>query len=164
MTMLSLPLTRKMASLTPLVVRVIVGVVMVVHGWQKLMGGPVGFGLAMNTAFGVPFPVLTGWAVTLVELVGGLLLLLGLASRVTALVLTVELVLAILVVNVHVGFVTPMSGGGSGVEFPLTVIAGLLVILFTGPGPVSLDNALGIDDGWPATRSVAEPPVGTARA
>ena len=148
---LSLSPLNRLAGLAPLLVRVIVGIIMAVHGWQKLAGGPANFGMFIGQELGVPFPVLMGYVVTFVELVGGILLVVGLFSRLTALFLTIHLTIAILLVNIQTGFVTPLEGGGTGVEFPLAVIAGFLVILLAGPGRFSLDYALGTDEGvWEA--------------
>lgn len=63
-----------------------------------------------------------------------------------ALLLTIDLVVAILLVKVNVGFLSP-QGGGAGAELDLALIAGFLVILFAGPGSVSLDRTLGIEEG-----------------
>lgn len=44
-----------------------------------------------------------------------------------------------------IGFLSPMGSPGVGAELDLALIAGLLVILFAGPGKLSLDYALGIE-------------------
>jgi putative oxidoreductase len=85
------------------------------------------------------------FVVTLVEVVGGFLLIIGLLSRLSALLLTIDLVVAILLVKVGVGFLSP-QGGGVGAELDLALIAGFLVVLFAGPGKLSLDHALGLEE------------------
>jgi putative oxidoreductase len=87
-----------------------------------------------------------GYVVTLVELGGGILLIIGLFSRLAALLLTIDLVVAILLVKVNVGFLSP-QGGGAGAELDLALIAGFLVILLAGAGGISLDYTLGIERG-----------------
>lgn len=147
------PLSR-LAGLAPLAVRVIVGVIMIAHGAQKLQAGPANFGQGL-AGMGVPLPVLTGYAVTFAELIGGVLLVVGLFSRLAALLLTANLTGAIFLVNIDVGFLTPPGAASSGVELPLALIAGLLAILLAGPGKLSLDHALGIErdaEGSPARR------------
>ena len=89
------------------------------------------------------------YVVMFVELVGGALLIVGLLSRLSALLLTIDLVVAILLVKLNVGLIAPQGSGG-GAELDLALIAGFLVILLAGPGRFSLDYALGID------RDVAE--------
>src|SRR5918997_2670391 len=142
---------RGAAGYAPLVVRVLVGVIMAAHGWQKLQGGPSGFGQAL-AGLGVPLPELMAYVVTFVELVGGVLLIVGLLSRLAALLLTINLVVAILLVKVNIGLIAaPQQGAGA--ELDLALIAGFLVILLMGPGSVSLDRVLGFEKGTPTTSS-----------
>ncbi len=138
------PLGR-LAELAPLAARLIVGVIMAAHGLQKLVTGPGNFGKFL-AQLGVPLPTLMGYVVTLVELGGGILLIIGLLSRLAALLLTIDLVVAILLVKTQVGFLSPQCGGACA-ELDLALIAGLLVILFAGPGKLSLDHALGLERG-----------------
>ncbi|MCA1718421.1 MAG: DoxX family protein [Actinobacteria bacterium] len=141
---LSLSPLSRLASLAPLAVRVIAGIIMLAHGWQKLTEmGPGNFGGQMLAGLGVPLPVFTGYVVTLVELIGGILLIVGFLSRLAALLLTIDLVIAILLVKVNVGFLSGSSG--TGAELDLALIAGFLVILFAGPGRLSVDHALGLE-------------------
>ncbi|QIN83851.1 DoxX family membrane protein [Rubrobacter tropicus] len=133
-----------LAGLAPLVVRIIVGTIMAVHGFQKLVGGPANFG-AFLQQLGVPAPTLMAYVVTFVELVGGILLILGLFSRLAALLLTINLTVAILLVKLDVGLIAPADQPGVGYELDLALIAGFLVILFAGPGPISIDRILGLD-------------------
>ena len=82
---------------------------------------------------------------TFVELVGGILLIVGLLSRLGALLLTINLTVAILLVKVNVGLIAPSDAPGVGAELDLALIAGFLVSLLAGPGKLSLDYALGIE-------------------
>ena len=86
-----------------------------------------------------------GFVVTFVELVGGILLIVGLLSRLGALLLTINLTVAILLVKVNVGLIAPSDAPGVGAELDLALTAGFLVILLAGPGKLSLDYALGIE-------------------
>jgi putative oxidoreductase len=139
---------RGAAGYAPLVVRVLAGIIMFAHGWQKFQGGPANFG-GFLSQLGVPAPELMAYVVTFVELVGGALLIVGLLSRLSALLLTIDLVVAIVLVKLNVGLIAP-QGSGAGAELDLALIAGFLVILLAGPGRFSLDYALDID------RDVAE--------
>ena len=142
---LALSPMNRLAEFAPLVVRVIVGVIMAAHGLQKFLAGPANFG-GFLAQLGVPAPTLMGYVVTLVELGGGILLIIGLFSRLAALLLTIDLLVAILLVKVNVGFLSP-QGGGAGAELDLALIAGFLVILLAGAGRISLDYTLGIERG-----------------
>ncbi len=141
---LSLSPLSRLASLAPLAVRLIAGIIVFAHGLQKLTEvGPGNFGGQVLAGLGVPLPVFMGYVVTLVELVGGILLIVGFLSRLAALLLTIDLVIAILLVKVNVGFISGSSG--TGAELDLALIAGFLVILFAGPGRLSVDHALGLE-------------------
>ncbi|MFI0237607.1 DoxX family protein [Streptomyces sp. NPDC016845] len=143
---LGLAPAHRFQSFAPTVARVLGGVVMAVHGIDKLSDGPAGFAAFLG-GMGVPAPTLTGWAVAIGETFGGLLLVVGLLSRWTALLLTAHLCVAGALVNVDTGFMTPQQGSasGAGLEFPLMMGAAFLVVLLAGPGPLALDRALGIE-------------------
>ena len=135
---------RGAAGYAPLVVRVLAGIIMFAHGWQKFQGGPANFGQVL-AQLGVPLPELMAYVVTFVELVGGVLLIVGLLSRLAALLLTIDLVVAILLVKVNIGFLSPPQSQLPGAELDLALIAGFLVILLAGPGRLSVDQALGYE-------------------
>ncbi len=149
---------HRLAGFAPLVVRVLVGIIMAAHGLQKLQGGPANFGQGALANLGVPLPVLMGYVVTFVELIGGILLIVGFLSRLAALLLTIDLVVAILLVKVNVGLIAA-QGSGTGAELDLALIAGFLVILLAGPGRLSVDHALGYEGDV-----VQEPPARRGRA
>lgn len=66
----------RFAGAAPVIARVIVGTLMFAHGLDKLDNGPSGFGDFLDSE-GVPLGGLMGWVVTLLELVGGPLLIVG---------------------------------------------------------------------------------------
>jgi putative oxidoreductase len=146
----------RLAGLTPVVVRVIVGFMMLAHGVDKLSGGVAGiagFGEFLSSA-GLPAGLLLAWFVTLLELVGGAMLILGLLSRVIAGLLIVELLVAIALVTGQVGLISGEQG--VGYERDLAYIAGFLVVLLLGPGRPSLDHLLGFEEARPALIPVRE--------
>lgn len=138
------PLSR-LADLGPLALRLLPGVVMTAHGLQKLSAGPSSFGSTMLADLGVPAPVLFGYVVTFVELVGGILLLVGLLSRLASLALAFNLLVALLLVKTKIGLIAPMGAGMPGAELDLSLLAAFLGVLFIGPGRFSLDHLLGVD-------------------
>ena len=144
MRMFGLSLPAQLTDVAPLIVRVTVGIIMVAHGWQKLaVTGPANFGQGLASS-GVPLPVFMGYLTTFTELVGGILLIIGLLSRFAGLALTIDLVVATLLVKIHVGLIAP-RGAGAGAELDLALIAGFLAILLAGPGRISLDYLFGIE-------------------
>jgi putative oxidoreductase len=140
---------REIGCAHPVIVRVIVGFMMFAHGVDKLSGGAAGiagFGEFLSSA-GLPAGLLLAWFVTLLELVGGAMLILGLLSRVIAGLLIVELLVAIALVTGQAGLI---AEEGVGYERDLAYIAGFLVVLLLGPGRPSLDHLLGFEEARPA--------------
>ncbi len=123
-----------------LMLRLALGVVMFLAGWMKLVDfGPANFGKALAT-MGVPLPELFGYAVTLLEVVGGAFVVIGLLSRPVAVLLIIDMVVAIVLVTSKVGFLSPT--GKSGAEINVLLIEGFLAILFAGAGSISVDRVL----------------------
>ena len=123
-----------------LLLRLVVGFIMFVAGWKKLFDFGVGAFAKALAGLGVPLPEFFAWAVTLLEVVGGAFIIIGLLSRLSALLLTIDMIAAIFLVTIDVGFLS--SSGKSGVELNLLLIGGLLAILFCGPGSLSVDRVV----------------------
>jgi putative oxidoreductase len=143
---LSLPPVHRLAEFAPLVLRLGVGLVFVVHGWQKLTGGPSAFG-GMLSGLGVGAPEVFAWLVTIAELVGGLLLLVGLLTRLATLPLIATMIGAIVLVKVDLGIIAPEGAMIPGAELDIALLAGLTALLLLGPGRLSVDHAVGIEHG-----------------
>ncbi|HEX7737632.1 MAG TPA: DoxX family protein [Ktedonobacteraceae bacterium] len=134
----------RLAQLAPLVLRIVVGIVFIVHGYMKITN------LAQTTGFfiraSVPLPNVVAPVVALLEIIGGLALLLGLYSRTFSLLLIIDMLFAISLAKNKTGFV-------GGWEFELTLIAILLAIVLAGPGVISLTRQ--------RSRATREPSVAT---
>lgn len=128
-------------DLALLLLRIGLGIIFLAHGVGKLQGGIDGVA-GFFGAVGIPAPILMAWIVTLVEVFGGALLIVGLATRLAALLLSIIMIVAILTVKVKVGLIAPM-GSGAGAELDLALLVGLLSLLFQGPGAWSADRKLG---------------------
>ncbi len=118
------------------VLRIVVGVVFFVHGYQKLF--KLGFhGVAGFFAHsGIPLPIIAAVVVTLVEFVGGILLITGLATRIPAALNAIDMLVAIFGVHLKHGFYS--SNGGY--ELPLTLLAATICLVLAGGGAASLDK------------------------
>ncbi len=142
---LSLQFLASLHFLAPLALRLGLGVVFVDHGYSKLTGGPAeGFG-GMLTGLGVGAPEFVAWLVTIAELVGGLMLLAGLATRLVTLPLIATIIGAIILVKADLGIIAPSGAPMPGAELDIALLAGLVALLFIGPGRLSLDHVLGIE-------------------
>ena len=118
-----------------LVARVVVGVIFMAHGSQKLFGAFGGPGLAGVVKMMGP----VGYPVSVAEFFGGLGLLVGVLSRFSAFWLIVNMIGAIILVNAKNGF---FLGPKPGLEYALARIGLLAVILLAGPGRFSLGRWL----------------------
>ncbi len=119
-----------------LFLRIAVGVIFIAHGRQKLFGGLTGFGQYLES-LGVPLPHVFAIIVALVEFLGGIALLLGLFTRWAALLLAINMLVAILRVHLPYG----LTGTG-GFEFPLALLAAALSLAVTGPQRLSIERSV----------------------
>ncbi len=130
--------------------RLIVGYGFFAHGFAKLARGPEHFGAILH-AIGLPVPDLLSWATVLIELVGGLLILVGALVPLAAVPMIFVLLVAIITVHLPNGFssIKLMSYDASGAHFgqpgyetDLLYLAGLVALSIAGAGPFSLDRYL----------------------
>jgi len=143
-----------------LLARLILGVLMAAHGTAKLSHWFGGYGVAGTAGFfeqlGFRPARLFVITASLSEVVGGILMALGLLGPVgPALVLSVMIVAA---VSVHWG--KGLFAGTNGIEVPALYAAGAVALALTGPGPFSLDPVLGIDHVWTSAVKVAVLAIG----
>jgi putative oxidoreductase len=118
--------------------RFIVGVVFLVHGSQKLF--VYGFsGVAGSFGhIGIPIPAVSAVVVTLVEFLGGLALIAGLFTRWAAILLAINMTVAVLAVHAKHGF----FASAGGYEYALTLLVASISLALAGPGVCAVDNLL----------------------
>lgn len=124
------------------VLRLIVGIIFMAHGSQKLFGWFGGGGLAGTAQFmeslgltpGTLMAALSGGA----EFFGGLALVIGLLARPAAVALIGLLLVAIFSVHIHNGLFMQ----NNGYEFALALLGGAVAVLFEGAGRASVDAAI----------------------
>src|SRR6266436_3572286 len=119
---------RYLDRLQPLALRA----VMVGHGYHKVFGG-----LHHHAQFvaSLGLPAWTAYLSSFTEFLGGMLVLLGLFTRVAAFAVCIDLCVAIAKVHIHNGLMGP---GAS--ELPLGLAALAFALIFFGAGPIAFDH------------------------
>lgn len=111
--------------------RLVLGVAFIVHGFEKF--DPIFAGYMPS--FGIPLEMQIPLA--LAELVPGILLIVGVLSRISSSLLAIVMMGAIFYV-LHAASFT----GQMGYEYPLVLLVGNLIIIVTGPGRISLSHMI----------------------
>src|SRR5881397_2341962 len=144
-------------SIGILILRLVVGLTLAAHGAQKLFGWFGGYGLTGTGGFLEQLGFVPGRRAALfaglAETGAGLLLALGLATPVAAALALSVMVVAGVSAHASKGF----FAHNGGYEYTLILGIAALSIAFTGPGPLSLDAVLGVQDdgaGWGLAASV----------
>jgi putative oxidoreductase len=131
------PASPRQLSVGIAIVRVVTGLIMAAHGYQKIFVFGIAGATGAFTQMGVPAPSITAPLVAVVELAGGIALILGLLTRLAALGLAIDMLGAMLLVHLKNGFFLP-----NGVEFALSLFAVCLALVVAGAGAFSIDEAL----------------------
>jgi putative oxidoreductase len=128
--------------------RLIIGYGFMEHGYAKLARGPHDFAAILH-ALGMPAATLLSWATVLVELFGGLAVIVGAFIPLASVPMIFVLLVAIFTVHLPNGFssiklqsVTAAGAhfGQPGYETDLLYLAGLAALLLGGSGPFALDR------------------------
>ena len=125
-----------------LVLRIALGSIFLVHGWINLVGGQ-SFLREMLAMVGWAPPAIVVWLITLLELLGGAALIVGLFTRWAALLLAGEMVVAVVLFHLRQGFLIvalPNAPLAFGFEYHVALIGGLVCLVLGGPGVFSLDE------------------------
>lgn len=128
------PLSRMNFSL--LIVRVVAGLIFFMHGYQKLFDD--GFATTRDNfdAMGVPLPAIATVLAIMLELVGGLMLISGIYTRIIGFLFSIEMFLAIVIVHFENGFFV----GNNGMELSLMLLATSAALVVSGGGQYSTDG------------------------
>jgi putative oxidoreductase len=139
-----------MARWAPLPLRLIVGLGFMQHGFSKLSRGADAFATILH-ALGVPAPHFMAWFTILIEIFGGLAVMLGAFVTLVSLPMAALLVVAIFTVHLPYGFssiklitVTPAGAqfGPVGYECNLLYLACLAALVLGGSGPLAIDAVI----------------------
>ena len=131
-------------------VRLIVGFGFLEHGFAKLARGPDAFANILQ-AMGVPGPHFMAWATILVEILGGLAVILGAFVKLASVPMAAVLLVAMFTVHLPYGFssiklqaVTAVGAqfGPPGYEVDLLYLACLATLVLGGSGPLAIDGLI----------------------
>jgi putative oxidoreductase len=117
-----------------LVARLTLGLVLVLHGWHRFTVG-TGATIELLTAAGLPEPQLFAWGATILEVVGGALLIFGLLTPVVAAVVVAEQVMVIVWLRWQNGIWLV----NNGIEYPVVLGALAFVLVTFGAGRTGVD-------------------------
>ena len=122
-----------------LVARILLAVLFVQGGYNKLVGGTAGT-VAYMTSHGIPFPNILVWGAVVVELAVGLCLMAGLFARWAALILAVyTLALGLIFHAYWLAPAAELRAQQTSSFSHLAIIGGMLCVVAFGPGGYSLD-------------------------
>jgi putative oxidoreductase len=119
------------------IVRIVTGLLFAVHGWQKFAGG-IGGVTAFFAKIGIPMPGVMAPFVAGLELIGGVLLILGLATRWISLLLACEMLVTTLYVQLP-------AKGWNGADLDRMVLAATLLLVLAGSGAAAIDSLITAD-------------------
>lgn len=119
-----------------LLARIALGVIFVFHGLQKFLSSGLAQTTASFDALGIPLAVISAPAVAIIEVVGGIALILGAALPLFGFLLTLVMLGALVFVHLSNGF----SVSEGGYEYVLALTAGTMVIALSGGGALAVDT------------------------
>ncbi|MCK2025442.1 MULTISPECIES: DoxX family protein [Microbacterium] len=129
---------RPAPSLGLLILRVVTGAIFAAHGAQKIFEYTIPGTIGSFAGMGVPFAEIAAPVVAFVELIGGILLMLGLFTRPVGVVLAIDMLVALVLVHLPAG----LWVGEGGYEFVAVLGAAALALALTGAGRFSIDGAV----------------------
>ena len=122
---------ERIRPLSALVARVALGIIMAVHGSEKIFHRGALYQFTQYVGH-LGLPAWLGYVAAFTEFFGGALLILGLLVHLAALGVAIDMAVAIIKVHFHHGLTGP-----GGYEFPLACFALAVVLMGTGPGYIA---------------------------
>ncbi len=109
-------------------------------GWGKLKDIPKVTGFF--TSLGIPLPGLNAWFIAGLEFLGGILLIAGLASRLIAALLAIDMLAAYITADREALFSVISDPDKFYAAAPYTFLVASLIVLIFGPGRFALDHLI----------------------
>ena len=127
--------SRILMTFGPLIVRVVLGALFIINGWPKLVNLEQTQGFFDMMGLPADLALLIG----LLEVVGGLFLILGLLTRIVALLFAIEMISAFIIVNISNVVVLPEGYELGLLSIPILFMAISISLMLTGPGRFSIE-------------------------
>jgi putative oxidoreductase len=115
-----------------LALRIVLGVIMIGHGYHKVFGG---MDKVVHMVSNLGLPGWTGYLSAYTEFFGGILVIVGLFTRIASFAILIDMIVAIAKVHWKNGLI-----GQGGYEFPLSLATIAFALIFFGAGPIALDH------------------------
>lgn len=159
-------MSRITTDIAALLLRITAGAIFIPHGWSKIAGegGPAAFAADIAASYNIPS--FLGYIAAYAEFIGAAFLIVGLLTRLDALLLAGTMFVAAFVVQLpDAMFEVPADAIRSFValramETPLALFAICAALLLTGAGRISLDHLLRLEERfgalWPKKKAAAE--------
>ena len=122
----------RLQPLALLALRIVLGIIMIAHGYPKVSGG---LSEHVHHVSNLGLPGWLAYCSAAAEFFGGILLLVGLFTRIAALAILINMSVAIWKVHWKNGLL-----GNGGYQFPLALAAIAFALIFLGAGPIALDS------------------------
>ena len=145
-----------------LILRLAAGAIFLPHGWSKVFGESGAAAFAADVAANYGIPSFLGYVAAYAEVAGAILLIAGLFTRLDALLLAGTMFVATFIVQLPDALYEVPPGAikafvaMKGIELPLAMFAICAAIVLIGPGRVSLDHALRLEERFGKKKAAAE--------
>lgn len=136
--MLNRPLPAPASDIGLLLARIVLGVVMFAHGYQKMLINGIGRTTDGFENLSIPLAIVSASFVTLVEFAGGVLMIVGALTTLVCVLMSVVMVGAAVFVHIPKGIFLATGGW----ELVGVITVGLLVLAAWGPGRYSIDRLI----------------------
>ncbi len=137
--------------------RIAIGFFFVMSGYNKIFVQGIGYLRDEFIEYGIPLPLISAWMDALVQFIGGIALIFGLGTRIWSVIIGFAMIVASVTVTIPEVIQKDIAGAESSLLFwgwfyyrpePIYITV-LLLLIFAGPGKVSLDyriaRKLGVD-------------------
>lgn len=134
---------KALSSVGQLLARLLMAVVLIVSGYGKFFVIGLDKVIENFTGWGIPLAMVAGPFVAALELIGGILLALGLFTRYLGVLYTIQFIVA---AYVKFAIIQPPAGGYGGARLDMMLVVVAILLATNGAGRLSLDAKLGRSD------------------